>query len=177
MAIYGGRITNEVLAGKGIDDVVITGHDIWEVFRRLTCRSAGLDGTSPVKIRPRRSKSAMPPPWLARPWAICTSQGRRKAGGQNAPIQGGSTSHVEHFMNTSPRFTSPLPQLDVGDTVRLEGLANHGYTVGSMDRANRLAVVLPDGGRSPRENERAAEDPLTLSEFRVNSMDVLGDRS
>ncbi len=37
-----GWITNDVLADKGIGGVVITNHDNWEIFRRLTCWAAGL---------------------------------------------------------------------------------------------------------------------------------------
>jgi hypothetical protein len=35
-----GWITNDVLADKGIGGVVITNHDNWEMFRRLTCWAA-----------------------------------------------------------------------------------------------------------------------------------------
>ena len=38
-----GWITNDVLADKGIGGVVITNHDNWEIFRRLTCWAAGLE--------------------------------------------------------------------------------------------------------------------------------------
>jgi hypothetical protein len=41
-----GWITNDVLADKGIGGVVITDHDNWEIFRRLTCWAAGLDEPS-----------------------------------------------------------------------------------------------------------------------------------
>ena len=41
-----GWITNDVLADKGIGGVVITNHDNWEIFRRLTCWAAGLDELS-----------------------------------------------------------------------------------------------------------------------------------
>ena len=37
-----GWITNDVLADKGIGGVVITNHDNWEIFRRLTCWGAGV---------------------------------------------------------------------------------------------------------------------------------------
>ncbi len=37
-----GWITNDVLAEKGIGGVVITNHDNWEIFRRLSCWAAGL---------------------------------------------------------------------------------------------------------------------------------------
>ena len=37
-----GWITNDVLADKGIGGVVITNHDNWEIFRRLTCWAAGI---------------------------------------------------------------------------------------------------------------------------------------
>jgi unsaturated rhamnogalacturonyl hydrolase len=37
-----GWITNDVLADKGIGGVVITNHDNWEIFRRLTRWAAGL---------------------------------------------------------------------------------------------------------------------------------------
>jgi hypothetical protein len=37
-----GWITNDVLADKGIGGVVITNHDNWEIFRRLTCWAAGM---------------------------------------------------------------------------------------------------------------------------------------
>ena len=39
-----GWITNDVLADKGIGGVVITNHDNWEMFRRLTCWAAGMPG-------------------------------------------------------------------------------------------------------------------------------------
>ena len=41
-----GWITNDVLADKGIGGVVITNHDNWEIFRRLTCWAAGLEEAS-----------------------------------------------------------------------------------------------------------------------------------
>lgn len=41
-----GWITNDVLADKGIGGVVITNHDNWEIFRRLTCWAAGMDQPS-----------------------------------------------------------------------------------------------------------------------------------
>src|SRR4051794_24627765 len=37
-----GWITNDVLADKGIGGVVITNHDNWEMFRRLTAWAAGI---------------------------------------------------------------------------------------------------------------------------------------
>ena len=41
-----GWVTNDVLADKGIGGVIITNHDNWEIFRRLTCWAAGLSETS-----------------------------------------------------------------------------------------------------------------------------------
>jgi len=41
-----GWITNDVLADKGIGGVVITNHDNWEIFRRLTGWAAGLEEQS-----------------------------------------------------------------------------------------------------------------------------------
>jgi hypothetical protein len=41
-----GWVTNDVLADKGIGGVVITNHDNWEIFRRLTCWAAGLSEPS-----------------------------------------------------------------------------------------------------------------------------------
>ena len=46
VATDAGWITNDVLADKGIGGVVITNHDNWEIFLRLTCWAAGLDGQS-----------------------------------------------------------------------------------------------------------------------------------
>jgi len=41
-----GWITNDVLADKGIGGVIITNHDNWEIFRRLTSWAARLDESS-----------------------------------------------------------------------------------------------------------------------------------